>query len=250
MSNITFAVEVRRHFKTLSFDEVHKLVSFWTMVGRPHIKLVYDHIRVLNSKGINGDIVECGVWKGGTTMAMIFANMKFDITRNFFLFDTFEGLPKPDSPEDDNKSKRIWAEVQAGNNTAVRSGRGIRLAEEGKWNYGPESVVRNNMLYTQYPMEHIHLIRGKVEDTLRNFTHLLPDKIAVLRLDTDWYSSTLVELEVLYDRLVPGGLLVIDDYCSWAGSRKATELFFSQRGMRAELEKKANLKPCFNLVKA
>eukprot|EP00930_Biecheleria_cincta_P050774 TRINITY_DN3594_c0_g1_i1.p1 TRINITY_DN3594_c0_g1~~TRINITY_DN3594_c0_g1_i1.p1 ORF type:complete len:299 (-),score=39.98 TRINITY_DN3594_c0_g1_i1:245-1141(-) len=237
---------VQRQFATLAFDEVRQLVSFWTLVPKERMRFVYDYIGLLNNKGIKGDIVECGVWKGGMTMAMIFANMQHNLERKFFLLDTFEGLPKPDSAEDGPEEKHIWAEVHAGN-TEIQPD---RRAEQGKWNYGPEDVVRNNMLYTQYPKDNIHFIRGKVEDTLRNSTHVLPDRIAVLRLDTDWYSSTLVELEVLYDRLVPGGLLFVDDYCAWAGSRKATEFFFTHRGMQEELRKKQNQEPCFHLVKA
>jgi hypothetical protein len=75
------------------------------------------------------------------------------------------------------------------------------------------------MYYTHYPRDKIHFIKGKVEDTLP--ITKLPEKIALLRLDTDWYDSTLAELNYLWDRLVPEGVLIIDDFCTWGGSRKA-----------------------------
>ena len=78
----------------------------------------------------------------------------------------------------------------------------------------------NNMFYTGYPPDKIHFIQGKVEDTLPKTK--LPDKIAILRLDTDWYESTKIELEYMWDRLVVGGVLIVDDFCSWGGARKAT----------------------------
>ena len=80
--------------------------------------------------------------------------------------------------------------------------------------------VRQGMSETGYPEERVHFVQGMVEDTIPNHA---PDRIAVLRLDTDWYASTRHELEHLYPRLVPGGVLLLDDYGYWEGSRRATE---------------------------
>jgi O-methyltransferase len=75
----------------------------------------------------------------------------------------------------------------------------------------------------------VKYIKGMVEDTLRDN---IPEKIALLRLDTDFYESTKAELEVLLDKLVTGGILIVDDYGSWAGSRKAVNDYFSTNGIK------------------
>ena len=70
-------------------------------------------------------------------------------------------------------------------------------------------------------------IKGKVEDTLVQ-ANQLPNAISFLRLDTDWYESTKIELDILYEKLIPGGILVIDDYANWNGVRKAVDEFFKE----------------------
>jgi len=94
------------------------------------------------------------------------------------------------------------------------------------WAMAPLDRVRRNVLATGYPAERVHFIQGKVEDTLPANA---PDRIALLRLDTDWYESTHHELTHLYPRLSPGGVLIIDDYGHWQGSRLAVDEFFAAR---------------------
>ena len=97
------------------------------------------------------------------------------------------------------------------------------------------------MLYTTYPADKMNFVKGRVEDTLK--TVALPEKIAILRLDTDWYHSTKAELEILWDRLQSGGILLVDDYCSWQGARTAVDQFFEEKLElnAAEISKKS---PC------
>jgi len=163
--------------------------------------------------------------QGGMTMLMVFANMKKDTTRHFWLFDTFEGLPEPDPEMDGARANGIYADLQAGKRTKkIRYDHITGTMMDGKWNYGPIDIVKNNLQYTGYPAENFHLVTGKVEDTLPVVP--LPEKIAILRLDTDWYLSTKAELEYMYDRLQPGGVLIIDDFCAWDGAKKAVVEFF------------------------
>ena len=96
----------------------------------------------VNALGLEGDILEAGVWKGGCSMAMILANLVNNTDRHFWLFDTFEGLPKP-GPKDDSRSHKIWQQIQQG--TYDRKGQKKRFVEEGKFNYGPKEVVKNNL---------------------------------------------------------------------------------------------------------
>lgn len=88
--------------------------------------------------------------------------------------------------------------------------------------------VRANMQSTGYPSEKIHFVQGDVAHTL-GVTETGP--LALVRLDTDWYASTRQELEAFYPRLVSGGVLIIDDYGSWAGARKAVDEFIAERSL-------------------
>ena len=139
-------------------------------------------VRRINDNKVEGDIVECGVWMGGMTMLMVFENMKQDTTRQFWLFDTFEGLPEPTHEKDDPRAKQIYADIVSGKQTESNvkryKNRGII---DGKWNYGAIDIVANNMRYTGYPQERFHFVKGKVEDTLPATN--LPEKNAILRLD-------------------------------------------------------------------
>jgi O-methyltransferase len=220
---------VSNHWKAYSMEELMPILQPWTMVSVPHQKLAVDAMLKLNRDKVPGDVVECGVWKGGMTMGMIFANVRDNSDRHFWLFDTFEGLPQP-TEKDDKRAHSTWAQVQEGDPHVNDSGN--HRVEEGKWNYGPLGIVKNNVFYTHYPRDKIHFIQGKVEDSLP--ITKLPEKIAMLRLDTDFYESTKIELEYLWDRLVPGGILIIDDFCAWGGARSAvTEFFKAKLGLDA-----------------
>lgn len=235
--------DIRAYFRSLDYDKVHSVASPWTMVGKRSLKHIYEYVLHVNKQGIEGDIVELGVWKGGATMVMMLAQLKSSHNREFWLFDTFQGLPPP-TKEDDERSKIIFKQVLAGTAySRQRSG----LVSEGKWNYGPKSIVKNVIRSTGYDLSKVHLIEGKVEETLPIVT--LPPKIAILRLDTDWYASTKIELELLWDLLVPGGLLYIDDYCTWGGARKATDDFFTKRGLLSLLEKSKKERFCLSVIK-
>lgn len=211
-----------------------------TMVSHQHLLFSHKAMGVLNNdqQYVAGDVVECGVWRGGSMVALVLAQIQTsprgrELGRNFWLFDTFEGLPPP-TKEDGGGVHSVWRKVHS-DSPAVREEKGWATRMSGgkvKWNYGPIDVVRAALGLTGYPADQINFVRGKVEDTLADAAVLaaLPEKIALLRLDTDWYKSTAAELDVLFDRLVPGGFLVVDDYCTWGGARKAVDEYFANRG--------------------
>jgi O-methyltransferase len=171
-------------------------------------------VRHVVAAGIEGDFVECGVWRGGSMQAMAWTLLAEGAKdRDLHLFDTFEGMPPPG--EHDRRTKDSMA--------------ADHLLEQHDlshpvWAYAGLEDVRQGMAETGYPEERIHFVPGMVEDTIPNQA---PDRIAVLRLDTDWYASTRHELEHLYPRLVPGGVLLLDDYGYWDGARRATEEFLA-----------------------
>ena len=232
---------VHAHLATFSFEDLWPAMQLWTMIGQKKAKFIWDAVEKINTLELEGDIVEAGVWKGGATMAMVLANMKHNTDRHFWLLDTFEGLPEP-GPKDDARSHKVWQAIQNNTYDFRKERKKIRFVEEGKFNFGPKDVVKNNLYWTAYPWEKFHFIQGKVEETLPKTD--LPPKFALVRLDTDWYDSTRIELEYLWDRLVPGGLLYIDDFCSWGGSRTATEEFFKKR-LHLDTQLFSNVQPCF-----
>lgn len=237
---------VRDHFnKHYTMEELKALYAPWTMVTPQHQTLAIQAVDAMNLENIEGDIVECGVWKGGMTMGMVFANMRHNTDRHFWLFDTFEGLPAP-TEKDDTRAKETWERIQNGD-ASVNDGPNPHRVEDGKWNYGALTVVQNNVFYTNYPRQNFHFIKGKVEDTLPVTT--LPEKIAILRLDTDFYESTKIELELLWDRLVPGGTVIIDDFCMWGGARRAVSEFFADRLQLDAVAIAAQQPPCLHYRK-
>jgi len=214
-----------------TWEQALARASPFTMVTEDRLRFMYDAVERVNQLGIGGDIVEAGVWKGGTSMLMAIAQFRtsrLGLERHSWLYDTFEGLPAPSSDKDDPRAKDIYDKIQSGSISKEKE-EGLNV-EQGKWNYGPEELVRENMHATGLTEGHLHLVRGKVEDSLKAPENL-PEKIAILRLDTDWYESTKAELKYLLPRLQPGGLLFIDDYCAWQGSREAVDEMLDMHAM-------------------
>jgi O-methyltransferase len=166
---------------------------------------------------IPGDIVECGVWRGGSSMAMALALLaNGDTSRRLFLYDTFEGMTAATNADVDDRGQRADALLA-----------GAARTEGGVWAIASLEDVRRNVQLTRYPKERVTFVKGAVEQTLSGTA---PDQIAVLRLDTDWYESTKAELDYLYPRLAMGGVLIIDDYGHWQGARRAVDEYFAARG--------------------
>lgn len=195
---------------------IYRQVSEFTMTSPERIAAVCDAVRYVTRAGIAGAYVECGVWRGGSSMAAALGlTATGNRTRDLYLFDTFEGMSEPSQhdrrAEDDTSAVALLD----------RAGTADKI-----WCRASIEDVTANMASTGYPADKIHLCKGKVEDTL---PAQAPDMIAVLRLDTDWYESTRHELEHLYPRLAVGGVLIIDDYGYWAGARKAVDDYFVDR---------------------
>ena len=131
---------IREHLSVAhEIDEMKPLFQLWTMVSEPHLKLAVESMNRINRNKIPGDVVECGVWKGGMTMAMILINQKYNTDRHFYLFDTFEGLPEP-TKEDGEDAKKTWDDVQKGVDVNLPTNR--HRAENGKWNLGVPHKAR------------------------------------------------------------------------------------------------------------
>lgn len=199
--------------------EVWEAVRAHTMTDPPRIDALYAAVEQIVATGIEGDLVECGVYRGGCAMTMAMALRAAGAEeRVIWLYDTFEGMTRPDGND---------VRIDDGTPAAVKFEATATDENTSTWCAADLGTVRSNMLRTGYPAERLRFVVGPVEETLR--TPPIPERIALLRLDTDWYESTRVELEVLMPRLVPGGVLIVDDYNHWAGSRRAVEEYFATR---------------------
>ena len=185
-----------------------------SMVNPAHQEWLKEAVRDVNKNHIEGALVECGVWQGGTIMSMMDAQKQCEEERDVYLYDTFNGMTEPslkDSAYDRSKFKK------RGN----------------KWCAASLDLVKNNISEIGYNEDKTHYIVGDVLKTL-DIPDNIPEKIAVLRLDTDFYDSTKKELDVLFPRLSVGGYLIIDDYWAHRGCRVATLEFLENNHDKLE----------------
>lgn len=193
----------------------------YTMTSSERVWSLLQAVRYATEQGLPGAFVECGVWRGGSVMAMARQLSQLDVTdRDIWLYDTFEGMTPP-TKED--------VEASTGASAADLMQTTDRGDGNNVWAYATQEDVESNLRLTGYPVDRFRLVRGDVAKTLETD---FPDQIALLRLDTDWYESTRIGLEVLYPRLVIGGVCILDDYGHWAGARKAVDDYFTEHGPR------------------
>ena len=198
--------------------ELWRAVTRYTMTSETAVYALADGVRYIVANGIPGAIVECGVWRGGSMMAVARVLLELGETdRDLYLFDTFEGMPAPTSRD-----------IEWGGDPALELLAGERRDDDSTlWAQAPLERVRSALHATGYPTSKIHFVPGRVEETIPDAA---PASIAILRLDTDWYESTKHELNHLYPRLASGGVLIIDDYGWWQGAREATDEYFREAG--------------------
>jgi len=212
-----FGYELKRKDSEFAAEDLAMVerVRGFTATGAARVVGLVDAVHYVVENRLEGAFVECGVWRGGSMMAVAWTLAELgDTLRELYLFDTFEGMSEP------TEHDRLM-------NGAAASDilRELPREEANFWCIAGLEDVRRNLRRTGYPEERLHFVKGKVEDTLPAEA---PEQIALLRLDTDWYESTRHELEHLYARLVPNGVLIIDDYGTWQGARKAVDEFFEK----------------------
>lgn len=187
------------------FARVHSLVASFTMIEAPRLRGLYDAVVSVVTEKLRGDLVECGAAQGGSAALLGLTLQVLGSKRLLWVCDTFEGMPAAtaqDPPEAAQYTGHFRGELEEVKGLLKEFGLNFRL------------------------------VKGLFQDTLPS---LKVDKIAVLHLDGDWYESTKCGLENLYDKVVPGGFVQIDDYGHWAGCRKATDEFFQKRGINPAL---------------
>ena len=210
------------------FDErhirLHRRVERFTMTRPERIFALHEAIRYIVKSGLSGSFVECGVWKGGSVMAMAYTLMDLAEERDIHLFDTFEGMTEPtehDVTVKGSEALPIFRQKQTGRTSS-------------HWDYASLEEVKKNVISTGYPSSRFHFCKGRVEETLPDHA---PDEIALLRLDTDFYESTRHELIHLYPRVVSGGVVLLDDYGHWKGARQAVDEYMEENGIAVLLNR-------------
>ena len=202
-------------------------VKPYTMTSVEALFALYTAVTYVLDRNIPGDILECGVWRGGSALlAALILKMRGINDRTLYLYDTFEGMPAP-TEFDIDKYGRTGAEMME------------QYGDDIGWCYASLEDVQTAFSEHSFEFD-IEFVQGDVMETLKE---IQPEAISVLRLDTDWYESTALELELLYPRLSTGGVLIIDDYGVWAGSRKATDDYFSNvpKPMLVRIDKEVRL---------
>jgi O-methyltransferase len=188
----------------------------YTMTGIPRLHALIEAVRYCVRREIPGAFAECGVWRGGSVLAMIATLEELQSTdREIYLYDTFEGMTEPtehDISPFHRPASELWRESD-----------GLPWPELFARDVFDEASVRATLLETGYPESRLHFVRGAVEETIPG---TVPFELALLRLDTDWYESTRHELQHLYPVLVDGGVLILDDYGYWEGQRRAVDEYF------------------------
>lgn len=205
--------------------DIFKKVQPYTMTSAERIFTLIEAVKYISKHDIEGAIVECGVWKGGSMLAVAETLVHKQISnRELYLYDTYEGMPAPTEHDKDFTGKDADAILNRNQNKE----------ENLVWAYSPLDTVQKTLSLSSYPKNNIKYVVGKVEDTIPND---IPQKIALLRLDTDWYESTKHELIHLFPRLQKGGVLIIDDYGFWKGARKAVDEYFAENNIQILLNR-------------
>jgi len=188
-------------------------VTPYTQTSLERVVALADAVEYVVRRDIPGDFVECGVWRGGSAMVIALTLSRLGIRdRRLWLYDTFGVMPPAGEHDRDYSGRSVTGDtLEAVNNASHISG--LTLSE-----------VQRAMASTGYPPEQIEYVRGLVEATIPDKA---PERIVLLRLDTDWYESTRHELVELYPRLEAGGVLIVDDYGHYAGARKAVDEYFA-----------------------
>lgn len=206
------------------FIDIFLKCKCYTMTSLQRMYSLYQAIKYISLNGVPGDFVECGVWRGGSAMVIAHTLKQLnDLNRKIYLYDTYTGMVEPsdlDCDYEDTGAFEEWSSSQTENYNI--------------WCYASIEDVENNLFLTDFPKENIVFVKGKVEDTIPD---TIPEEIALLRLDTDWYESTYHEMVHLYPKLGNKCVLIIDDYGHWQGAKRAVDQYFEENNIHLLLNK-------------
>jgi O-methyltransferase len=207
-----------------AFIEIYKRCRDYTMTYIERMHALHNATRYVAAYEIPGAIVECGVWKGGSMMNAAYTLLSMGKTdTDLFLYDTYEGMTRPSSVDVDFRNRPAIPRWEQSRSQSLQG-----------WCYASLEEVKQNLYSTGYPRERLHFVKGPVEETI---PEQMPDRISLLRLDTDWYGSTYHELSHLFPILSRGGVILLDDYGYWRGHREAVDQYVAEHGIQILLQR-------------
>lgn len=220
--------KMREPFKVLKIVKKNSMLSDIRLIN---IKEVVEYVERLKFRGA---YVECGVWKGGSVGYAAYQLRKLNWILPIHLFDVFDDICEPDADIDGERAIR---DVGGRENAKGRL-RPIKGVYSNKGGHGKEVEVQNLLSgdIIKYPERFVNIHKGWFQDTLPSVSSLI-GPISILRLDGDWYSSTKVCLENLYQFVEKGGVIIIDDYGCYDGCKKAVDEFLEKNGLNPFLIK-------------
>ena len=195
------------------FGLVFKVKPGYSMLSTIRLLTLYQLVKEVQLQGLKGDIVECGVWNGGACaiMAKSYQDAGGRNERSIWIFDSFEGLPPPGERDGESVAKYYFKGFSQGNLDKVR-------------------LIFNKL---SVPFDNVKVVKGWVEDTLPK-NNLGP--VALLHIDTNWYESVKVALDNIYDKIVVGGFIMVDDFFFFEGCRNAVLDFLKERGIEHKVQ--------------
>lgn len=205
--------------------QIRDSVAAYTMTSDERIYSLINAVSYVIEQRIPGALVECGVWRGGSMMVIARTLMHYQVTdRDLYLFDTFQGMTAPGSVDVDYDGNKAATKYDATSSNPTGK----------RWSEASLEDAQSNLASTGYPTERIHYCVGPVEETLPDSA---PAHVALLRLDTDWYQSTMHEMIHLYPVVAQHGIVIIDDYGHWRGSKEAVDEYIRDNGVRCFLHR-------------
>jgi len=217
-----------KSYPELSNDEEKFCTNIYnsnlTLTSLESLKLLAITCNYIRNTNVVGDFVETGVWRGGSS---IVAKYMLGDSKTYYLFDTFSGMTEPSH-----------FDYRIGQNSAektIKKWNSMQSESGNKWVAASLQEVKIN--FTKFGLldSKIKLIEGDIRLTLE-ISQNLPKAISILRIDTDFYDSTLISLKKLWPLLANGGVLILDDYAHWDGARRAVDEYFSANGLESLLK--------------
>ena len=195
-----------------------------TMVTPERLWAAINAVKYVVENNIQGEIVECGVWRGGCSLAMAYMLSKLGSNKKVYLYDTYSGMTQPGIY--DSKFPKEGKIIRFANNASEKYNL-LQREDYNEWCYASLDDVKSNFEKASL-MDYAIFIKGDVKETLSNPSNLPKNGISLLRLDTDFYDSTKIELQALYPILSVKGVCLLDDYGTWKGVKKAVDEYFDQ----------------------
>ena len=212
--NENYIAEISRN----ESEMLNKIKNF-TMTSIPSQWSLIQSIKHIIRNNVEGSFVECGIFRGGNIILMSKLLEEYKVKKNIFAYDTFQGMPLPRKNDLDLRG-----------NSSIDKFLNLKNSEDdgSQWCFCDIEDVKNNIKkFNINYLKNINFVKGKVEETLLKIENL-PKKISLLRLDTDFYSSTKTELNILFPLLEKNGILIVDDYGHFMGAKKAVDEYFHE----------------------